>query len=304
MIIPWLLDKLTLVILLIPHQIRVRIFTFFVFIYARLSSRYDRVCKINLTIAFPDESEEWRDAMVKHSYRNLAVLLSDFLRLPLLTKQWVDKHVNVPDLELIRRLSIKEPDRGIIFVVGHLGSFELQGYILGLLGLPATVVGRVIRPPWFNVWWNRRREFSGNRVVDREGAFRKASQALKRGERVAFLFDQNVTRNHAIFVPWLGRKAATTRAVALLAHRTRARVFMSAIHETKTNCYDIKLYELDIEQWYSSSSTAETTLVKITHYLVREYEKLIRAHPRDWFWMHRRWKTTEFASDAENLYSR
>src|SRR5690606_20029609 len=104
-----------------------------------------------------------------------------------------------------------------MMATGHLGSFELLAHCVSMYGFPISFVVRPFKLERLNAWWSGIREAAGNRAIARSGAFKEILKELTSGRDVAVLFDQNVTRNHAVFVDWFGRPAATTRTVALAA---------------------------------------------------------------------------------------
>ena len=126
---------------------------------------------------------------------------------------------------------------------------------------------------------------------------------LKRGQDVGILFDQNVTRSNALFIDWFGKPAATTKAVAHAALKTRAPVFIIALIVIETDRYFYECINCDCSDIYDNEDLSKTEkLVLITTRMVRHYEDLIRKYPESWFWMHRRWKTVA-EGDSEDFYS-
>jgi KDO2-lipid IV(A) lauroyltransferase len=108
----------------------------------------------------------------------------------------------------------------------------------------------------------------------------------------AILFDQNVTRNHAVFVEWFGLPAATTRSVALAALRTGVPIFVASIRYIREDRYYVdaaECYYEDVQRDERMSSDEKVFV--ITQRVTDMYCEMIRKFPEGWFWMHRRWKT-------------
>ena len=135
-------------------------------------------------------------------------------------------------------------------------------------------------------------------------AVRGASETTRRPwmEDVAVLFDQNVTRNHAVFVPWFGVPAATTRAVALSALRTEAPVVVAGVGYLGNDRYEVMAEECDFAELYRREDLSSDQKIEImTADMSARYVGMIRRFPGEWFWMHRRWKTRP-EGEAENIY--
>ncbi len=254
--------------------------------------RLRRTIDQNLRIVFPDKDQAWRSAMRRKNATEMGRLLADTVRLPSLTPAWGDAHVEFPALEAYRQRLQENPSRGLLIATGHLGSFELLGHAIGLRGLPLAAVARKFQSRRFDRWWTGLREARGNKIIDRRGAFKEVVNCISSGMSTAVLFDQNITRNHAVFVDWFGVPAATTRSVALAALRTGAPIFVASIRYVGNDRYHVDAAECSYEDVYRDEgmSNDEKVLV-ITQRLADRYCEMIRTFPEGWFWMHRRWKT-------------
>lgn len=267
-----------------------------------LVPRYRRIARRNLQIAFPDESVEWREARIAESIRSLARVLVDFARLPRLDRTWVEAHVECPFLPRFEELKRQHAGKGVVIATGHLGSFELLAHAIALWGHPLSFVVRNFTLPRVDAWWTASREATGNKVIGRKGAFKDIMRDLQSGRDVAVLFDQNVTRNHAVFVPWFGVLAATTRAVALAALRTEAPVVVAGVGYRGNDRYEVLAEECDFTELYRAHDVAmEEKIRRMTAEMAERYVAMIRRYPGEWFWMHRRWKTRP-EGEPEDLY--
>jgi KDO2-lipid IV(A) lauroyltransferase len=256
----------------------------------------------NLQIAFPDSSEQWRRTILSKNCIEMGRLLSDVVRLPQLTPEWAREHVSCPMLEQYVSAFRTHPGKGVLIATGHLGSFELLGHAIGLFGYPLSAIARRFRSPVLDRWWMGLREARGNTIIDRKGAVKEMVNTLLRGRSVAVLFDQNVTRNHAVFPTWFGKPAATTRSVALAALRTEAPVFVASLRYCGNDRYVIEAVECDCADVYRNQELSmESKIDLITQRLSDQYCRMIAAFPEGWFWLHRRWKTRP-EGEQESVY--
>lgn len=264
--------------------------------------KYRRIARRNLALAFPEKDEEWREARLRESVESLARVLVDFARIPRIDAAWVSKSVDCSFVSRYEEIKRENPGKGIVLATGHLGSFELLAHCVAMYGHKISFVVRNFPLARVDRWWTSRREMVGNRVIGRRGAVKEILRDLQRGRDVAILFDQNVTRNHAVFVPWFGVPAATSRAVALSALRIEAPVVVIGIGYRGDGRYEVMAEECDFKPLYERGDlSAEDKVEQMTAEISTRYIGMIRRYPGEWFWMHRRWKTRP-EGEAEEIY--
>lgn len=281
------------VINLLPVFLRVSLVGWGLKLVALVKPKFTKIAERNLELAFPSDREKHQKVLQALPF-SLARLVVDTLRIPVVTEEWVHSHIQFPDK--VKYLELREKGRGvgILYATGHLGSFELLGFSLAYLTKPIRFIARPFKIESLNAWWTGVRESSGNKSIARNGAFREVIRGLREGDDVAILFDQNLTRNNAFFVPWFGRPAATTKALAYAAIATRAPVAAISLIYLGGENYRIDFRPCDVQHLYDDTSLKkDDKAVAITEIVSREFEAMIRQHPEGWFWMHRRWKTTE-----------
>lgn len=288
---------------LLPQAVRVAFFSGIFRVIFKTVPGIRKTIDTNLKIAFPERGPEWRRTMTHKNATEMGRLLADTVRLTKLDEGWVQQHVDIPILDRYRACLAESSGKGALIATGHLGSFELLGHAIGLYGMPLAAVARRFQSKVFDDWWNGMREARGNRIIDRQGAFKAMVSTVMSGMSAAVLFDQNVKRNHAVFVDWFGIMAATTRSVALAAIRTEAPLFVASIRYLGRD-----RYRVEAEECVYSDILADVTLdsdakvVAITQRISEMYCQMIRDFPEGWFWLHRRWKTRP-DPDAPKVYA-
>lgn len=289
---------------LLPLRWRVKVMRSFFATMLRWNPRHLRVIHRNLELAFPELSDAERAALAEEHFEALAWLVVDFARLHTLDEAWVRRHVECPFLPRFLELKAAHPESGLVIVTGHLGSFELLAQAVPYLCHPISFVVRRFELPLVDRWWTSVREANGNKVIGRKGAFQEIPRHLKAGRDVALLFDQNVKRSHAVFVPFFGRLAATTKTPAICALRAQVPVVVASVSRIGEDRYRINAVECDFEKLYRDEQLSFAEKIEhITARLSEEFERMVRADPAGWFWLHRRWKTRP-EGEAENLYEK
>lgn len=257
---------------------------------------------------FPSRTEEEYEHLYQKSLTSLSRLVVDFAKLGKKPASWVRDHVQFPKLHVVEEL-VSASQQGVLFVTGHLGSFEFLSLAMASYGLKGGVIARAAKHKRVQEWWVARRGNLGIGIIDRKGAFRQMLKYIRAGKGVGVIFDQNVTRNVAVFGELFGREAATTVAPAFVALETQTKVVACALRRLGDwerdrdgdERFVIDLRECKVEHIYAADwLSKEEKLSAITAEMNRAFEELLLLQPEGWFWIHRRWKTVreEIQGDA------
>lgn len=271
--------------------------------YAVLFPKVKRVSLKNLTLVFPQATDKELGVKLDKSFRSLARFIVDSARYHTLDEEWVRSHIEMPFAADYQEMKKRHPAKGILFASGHLGSIELQALAAPFMGRQISFVARNLKHGPIDTWWKKNRERFGNQVIDRKGAVPVMLANLKKGLDVAILIDQNVRKEHALFIDWFGRPAATTFAFGKAAVETEAHVIISAISYIGNERYRLNEYEFDLSEVYADKSlSTQEKIIEATKRVSLEYQRMILSQPSEWFWLHRRWKTTP-EGVAEDFYN-
>jgi KDO2-lipid IV(A) lauroyltransferase len=180
----------------------------------------------------------------------------------------------------------KRSGKGIIFITGHCGNWEVMALITGLRCEPVSVVARAQNNPYLNriVAWVRAR--FGNRVIYKQGALKAILSELRRNRVVGILMDQAVFPNEGFVIDFLGRPAWTTKMPALIGRKTGAAMLSAFIHREG----DAQVVRFSPPFYLVGGNDGDEALQADTKRLSHYIEDHIRAYPSEWLWIHRRWK--------------
>jgi KDO2-lipid IV(A) lauroyltransferase len=110
---------------------------------------------------------------------------------------------------------------------------------------------------------------------------------LREGGSVALVADQDAGRSGA-FLDFLGRPASCHLGPVRFAYRTGAAVIMGFCRRTGPGAFRGELHEPIVPD---RSRPEEEEIRRILRLYNETLGRLVREHPDQWFWMHRRWKT-------------
>lgn len=252
-----------------------------------LDRRHRRIALDNVAHAFPGRPTTDREAIVRGAFRHFGRLLFALLKFNTLTPEAMLARVEFEGEDRVR--SAHEQHRGVLFVTGHFGFWEVQALVHALRLPPMAVLARTLDNPALQEILEQVRTRTGNAVIYRQGTMRRVMRTLHANQGVGILIDQHTLSRDALSVEFFGRPAATTPLVAVLAHRTGAPVVPLFALPLGHGRYRM-VYEHPVEPPTSEDPEA---LRAFTQRCTDVLEQYVRRHPELWLWMHRRWRLTD-----------
>jgi Kdo2-lipid IVA lauroyltransferase/acyltransferase len=246
-----------------------------------------RHAEINLRLAFPDSDERERKRIRRGVFRNLGRLLGEISQFPRLNRENISSVVIYEGLE--NYLDAVAQGRGVILLTGHIGAWELSVYAHSIYGRPMSFLARRIDNPLVERLAESYRARYGNRSIDKRGSVREVLKTLKSGGVVGILADLNTSCEEGVFCDFFGVKACSTAGVATLALRTGAVVLPGyLIWDEKARIHRLH-FEPPIDT-INTGAQKEDVIANTARY-AKVLEAIIRRHPDQWLWIHRRWRT-------------
>ena len=243
--------------------------------------RLRRTAERNLALALPELSEARRREIAGGVFRSIARILVSFAKFPSIRRENVDRWIRAEGAEHFEN-AMRE-GRGVLFATAHLGNWELSAYAHALFTAPMNVIVRPLDNPLIDDMVEKRRTLSGNRVVLKKDFARSILKALSANEAVGILIDQNATLDSGVFVDFFGMPACAGTGFAKIAARSGAAVIPGfALWSEEERRYVLRFYP-------RVEMTGDAA--RDTQALQSRLEAVIRAHPDQWLWIHRRWKT-------------
>jgi KDO2-lipid IV(A) lauroyltransferase len=246
-----------------------------------------RRAEINLRLAFPDLDERERARIRRGAFHNLGRLLGEISQFPRLNRENISSIVVYEGLE--NYLDAVAEGRGVILLTGHIGAWELSVYAHSIYGHPMSFLARRVDNPLVERLAESYRARYGNRSIDKKGSVREVLKTLKSGGVVGILADLNTSREEGVFCDFFGVEACATAGVATLALRTGAVVLPGyLIWDEKALIHRLH-FEPPVET-IDTGNQKEDVIANTARY-AKVLESIIRRHPDQWLWIHRRWRT-------------
>jgi KDO2-lipid IV(A) lauroyltransferase len=241
----------------------------------------------NLELAFPEMTVAERQRILKGLFTGLGRQLAEFCLFPRYSKENVERVAVYQGLENFE--AARQRGKGVIFLTAHLGGWEIGSFVHSLNGNPLHVVVRALDNPYLDRLVDRYRCLHGNTTFDKQDFARGLLGALKAGETVGILMDQNMTPPQGVFVDFFGRAACTASGVARVALRTDAAVVPAfTLWDRAQGKYRV---QFDPALELVRTSDEEADAISNTAAFTKVIESYARQYPEQWLWVHRRWKT-------------
>jgi KDO2-lipid IV(A) lauroyltransferase len=260
-----------------------------------LHRKLRRVGMRNLELAFPEKNRRQRKKILRGAFTSLGRQVAEVCLFPKYTRENVSKTVIYEGFENFERALAR--GKGVLFLTGHLGAWELSAFAHSLYGHPLNIVMRPLDNPYLDRLARDYRTMHGNKTVDKDFA-RGLIAAMRKGETVGVLMDTNMIATQGVFVDFFGIPACTASGVARVALKTDAAVLPGfTIWDPVLQKYRLR-FDPAIE--LIRTGNTESDVVANTAKFTNVIEDYIRRYPDQWLWVHRRWKTRP--AGQKNLY--
>ncbi len=254
-----------------------------------------RVVLENLRLAFPEKTEEERRAIARKTYRNLGQMIPDFLRVPFLPREEIERMFVYQGWEVLEEARAR--GKGVVAATGHFGNFDLLAAAHTLKGVPVTMISRQMGKSVANDLWRAIRRRSGveELTITKGSTLAAAVRAIRSGRNLGYVIDQNQAARHAVFPTFFGVPAATAPTPAVLAMRSGAAVVFVLSVPLGDGRHKV-IFEGPLDP--PDTGDRERDVLAFMQDLNDRLERWIRVYPDRWYWLHRRWKTRPPAEKA------
>jgi len=275
-------------IALIPLGPAVRLGAFLGGLGYRLFGGTRRLALRHLAQAFPEKTEAERADIARRMFVHLGMSAMEVTSI----RSYADRIERYMDLSGVDLKTPLARGKGIVFVTGHLGNWELMARAVARAGAPVSAVakrGGDARLMGLIEGW---RQEGAVTTLWREDAStaRALLRVFKENRVLGILVDQD-TSVQGVWVPFFGRPAWSPRAPADLALRTGAPILVGTSHRKGERPGAGLAFEVTEVAYDPKPADREAEVLRITAACQAVLEDAIRRHPADWVWMHERWKT-------------
>lgn len=226
----------------------------------------------------------------KKSFQNLAINCLEYPKLA--REKDFSRVIQCENPEVATDLYKK--GQGIIFFCGHQSNWEVL-FLDGTTRMSGIAIGKSIKNKRLYNWIVSIREKNGGKIIAPRNAVKEGLRALRKGTFIGIVGDQGMPDSGYSF-PFLGRRAWTSTAPALLAHKTNCPIIFAATRRVRSG-YRIHYFD---PIWPDLTQPAEQDVIRMMDKALTLLQESIKHSPGEWLWQHNRWKQ----QTTHNLYKR
>jgi len=254
-------------------------------IFYRILGIRKSVVEKNLRKAFPEKNNKEIKILAFKNYENIAETFLEILKLNKMTAEEIKNIFSNHGFELI--LEKKALNKGLIFLTGHFGNWEIGAIATSLyLGESLSVLVKKQKNKYVAEWLTNFRQRLGNSEITLGTSVKNLYKAVKLKRNVGIVGDQRGPKN-GIKVKFFDQDTYTFPGTAAIALRTGCPVVVMLCPRKQNGKYEAILKEID---YMSFKGSEEEKIRKFNQEYMSILEKVIRQYPEQWFWMHNIWK--------------
>lgn len=271
----------------LPRQLTIKLMYGLAWFAYTVSKKHQHIISKNLDLAFNhtlDEVEKKRIGI--SAFMNLIDTTFGIIERDSMTKAEVIENVTFEGEEIVRKY--QDENKKIIFVTGHQGNWELLSQSIAIkFNLTLVGVGRKLDSSLMDTILKENRERFNVEMVYKKGAVKGCIKSLSENKAVGILIDQALGKDQSITVKLFGKDATHTPIASILSRKFGIDLIPAFISTNDYKNYHVKVYP-PIKS--IKTEDQEDDLDKLTQAQADVMEKVMREHPDEWFWMHKRWK--------------
>ena len=245
-----------------------------------------KVAMKNLEISFPNKSKNELNQILKKCYIHFGIIISDFLRLPLLNESTINKILNL-DNKTKRLLNENSPS---VIMTGHIGNWELFLPVLGYNNYKTSGVAQVQRNKNGEKFFNWIRTCKNTKIISKGNSIKSINEVLEKKYHLVLVSDQNAgkkgTINNLFNMP-----TSTPKGAAILNIKNKAPIIISFITMNKDYTYSISSKKLNVMH---DAKTSEDKVFNINEAYNNALQDAIIETPEQYFWFHKKWNKKDY----------
>ncbi len=240
---------------------------------------YRRRVMANLNLVFPDMPMAEKRQLCTRALDSMGRSLTELFSPGDLAKVARNAQISGPGRAALQEAH--EHGRPVVLVSGHFGNYDVWRYALVQQGFEVGALYREMNFTRFNTFYVENIGAIGAPLFPRgRRGLGEMLRHLRAGKQVGILIDQHMGAGAVI--QFLGHPAATALSAAEMALKNDALFIpVYAVRRPDGLSFDILVED----------PVAPSDALQMTEAATRSLEAQIMAHPEQWLWTHRRWKT-------------
>jgi Kdo2-lipid IVA lauroyltransferase/acyltransferase len=265
------------------------------FIYS-IDKKHRVIARVNIDFVFKDTyTPEQKEKLIKESFRYLVYNFADMM---ITNIQSADAILN--KVTFINKEYLSKPlaeGKSVIVMGAHNSNWELimTAPPLAIEHNLSSAIGKNVKNRYINEDVIKARQRFGLQVIDPNGGAKQIIKILRQPSSVVgFLVDQNITRDPCDIVTFAGKEVSVSNASASVGMKMKAQFVPFWVTMERFGHYNIEFFPTLEYDEVSSESIHE-----MTQHQSDFVEKQVKKHPKEWLWVHKKFKAKHNKSYRE-----
>lgn len=265
----------------VPPRLLLGLSRLLVAVFWPLLAARRRIAAINIGLCFPELDEAARRALLRANLAETVMGVFEEFRAWYAPDAALRGAVRIEGAEHL--LAAHAAGQGVLLLTGHLIQAELAARLLQLAtGLRVRGVVRRHNSPCVEAELERARQRVFEPTLAKKDV-RGLLRSLQSGALVVYSADQDFSYQHA-FVPFFGVPAATLTGTARIVRQAGATMLPFWFHRADDGSYALRI-GAPWPGWLDAEPAQSAAIY------MHELEQVVREHPEQYLWVHRRFKT-------------
>ena len=237
--------------------------------------------KKNLENSKIGNSEKDRKIIINNMWGNYGRIFAEYMYIKKYRKNNLSNNIEIIGQNILEE--IKNNNKPVIFISGHINNFELMAIHIEKSGVDLAAIYRPLNNKFLNPLMEKIRikYICKKQIKKGISGTKEILKHFKEGTSIALMIDQRVSEG--ISCNFFNNKALTTTIPAQFVKKFNCRVV--PIYIERKNKYQFRL-EIHKPLEFLNNETIET----ITSNLNEILEQMVKRNPDQWIWTHDRWK--------------
>jgi KDO2-lipid IV(A) lauroyltransferase len=250
-------------------------------LFLLVGRRRRHIAEVNLALCFPELDADQRRDLLRRTFESQGMGLMETAAAWFMPPKRLLPLAELTGADLIAQAQAE--GKPVLLLGAHYTTLDIAGTLFGHF-VTFDVIYRRQKNPVINHLMTRGREryLSGGRSIaqdDMRGVYRSLAE-----KRVLWYPpDQDYGARHSVFAPFFGVPAAVIKAPTRMAAKTGARVLACWYYRTEAGQYHLCIGP--IEGFTGTDYGADAAAIN------QHLEGVIRQHPEQYMWVHRRFKS-------------
>lgn len=246
-----------------------------------LPTQLGTITRINIKLCFPEWSKQKRKQLTKESFASLGIGLIEIGMAWWLPDEKLNDSITIQGLEHLKQAYTR--GKGVILLGPHATCLEIVGRLLRK-HYAFAVMYRPHKKRFIRFIHERYRQQHYMNYIPRQD-MRQLLRTLKQNMAIWYAYDVDGGQKRSVFAPFFGIPTASLTAVSRIVQLSKAAVVPIHFYRRPEGFQYEVILSPALEDFPSHDCVEDATRLNAA------LEKAIRAHPDQYIWQYKRFKT-------------